>query len=183
MRHQKHRHQLGVKKEHRTALLANLGASLVKKGRVRTTLPKARALRPFIERVITLAKKGTLHHRRLALSRLRDEDAVTLLFNEKVSMFSKRNGGYTRIYKLSQPRLGDAAEMALIEFVGADDPGYKKSRGKKSAKKASPRKSKKSGETAPAGPRTRRSSPSRCSSSKAACWVVLNAAMLPVTPS
>ena len=150
MRHKKHNHQLGVKKEHRQALLANMGASLIKKGRVRTTLSKAKALRPFIERIITLAKKGTLHHRRIAISRVRDEDAVTLLFKEKVSMFSKRNGGYTRIYKLSQPRLGDAAEMALIEFVGADDPGYKKSRGKKSAKKASPRKSKKSGETAPA---------------------------------
>ena len=148
MRHQKHRHQLGVKKEHRTALLANLGASLVKKGRVRTTLPKARALRPFIERVITLAKKGTLHHRRLALSRLRDEDAVTLLFNEKAAMFAKRNGGYTRIYKLSEQRLGDAAEMALIEFVGADDQGYKKSRGKKSAKKSAPKKSKKKSEEA-----------------------------------
>lgn len=152
MRHKKHRHQLGVKKEHRSALLANLGASLVKKGRVRTTLPKARALRPFIERVITLAKKGSLHHRRLALSRLRDEDAVTLLFNEKVTQFAKRSGGYTRIYKLSDQRLGDAAEMALIEFVGAEDPGYKKGKGKKAAKKASPKKGKKAEAAAEAAP-------------------------------
>ena len=150
MRHQKHHHTLGLTKEHRTALLANLGSSLVKKGRVTTTLARARALRPFIEPIISLAKKGALHHRRLAMSRLRDEDAVTLLFNDKVKMFAKRNGGFTRIYKLSEQRLGDAAEMALVEFVGADDPGYKKSKGKKSAKKASPRKSKKTGESAPA---------------------------------
>ncbi|HEY5550808.1 MAG TPA: 50S ribosomal protein L17 [Opitutaceae bacterium] len=145
MRHQKHRQGLGLKKEHRIALLANLGASLIKKGRIKTTLAKAKALRPFIERIISHAKRGTLHDRRLALSRLRDEDAVTLLFNEKAMMFAKRNGGFTRIYKLSTQRLGDAAEMALIEFVGADEPGYnKRSKGKKAAaKKASPKKSKK----------------------------------------
>jgi len=155
MRHKKHRQGLGLKKEHRTALLANLGASLVKKGRVKTTLAKAKALRPFIERVISSAKRGTLHDRRLAVARLRDEDAVTLLFNEKAKMFAKRNGGFTRIYKLSNQRLGDAAEMALIEFVGAEDPGYKKSKGKKAAaKKAAPKKAKaakasKATETAP----------------------------------
>lgn len=143
MRHQKHHHGLGLKKEHRTALMANLGASLIKSGRVKTTLARARALRPFIEPIITLAKKGTLHHRRLAVARIRDEDAVTLLFNEKAKMFAKRNGGFTRIYKLSTQRLGDAAEMALIEFVGAEDPGYKKGKGKKAAKKASPKKAKK----------------------------------------
>ena len=143
MRHKKHHQGLGLKKEHRIALLANLGSSLIKSGRVKTTLTKAKALRPFIEPIISLAKKGTLHHRRLAMSRLRDEDAVTLLFNEKVTMFAKRNGGFTRIYKLSNQRLGDAAEMALVEFVSAEDPGYKKAKGKKSAKKAGPKKSKK----------------------------------------
>jgi large subunit ribosomal protein L17 len=143
MRHQKHHHGLGLKKEHRIALMANLGSSLIKKGRVRTTLARAKALRPFIEPIITLAKKGSLHHRRMALSRLRDEDAVTLLFNEKATQFANRTGGYTRIYKLSQQRLGDAAEMALIEFVSAEDPGYKKSKGKKTAKKAGPKKGKK----------------------------------------
>lgn len=142
MRHKKHNHQLGVKKEHRTALLANLGASLVMKGRIKTTLAKAKALRPFIERIISSAKRGTLHDRRLAVARLRNEDAVTHLFNEKATMFAKRNGGFTRIYKLSTQRLGDAAEMALIEFVGSEDTGYKKSRGKKAAKKVSPAKPK-----------------------------------------
>ncbi|HUG09541.1 MAG TPA: 50S ribosomal protein L17 [Opitutaceae bacterium] len=143
MRHKKHHQGLGLKKEHRIALLANLGSSLVKHGRVKTTLTKAKALRPFIEPIISLAKKGTLHHRRLAMSRLRDEDAVTLLFNEKVTMFAKRNGGFTRIYKLSNQRLGDAAEMALVEFVSAEDPGYKKAKAKKPGKKAGPKKGKK----------------------------------------
>lgn len=135
MRHKKHHNTLGVKKEHRSALLANLAASLITKGRIKTTLAKARALRPFIEKIITLAKGGSIHQRRLAVSRVRNEDAVTLLFNEKAKQFAKRQGGYTRIYKLSNQRIGDAAEMALIEFVGADDPGYKKSRGKKASKK------------------------------------------------
>lgn len=126
MRHRKHRQQLGVKKEHRSALLANLASSLIKKGRVRTTLTKARALRPFVERIVTLAKKGDLHRRRLALSRLRDEVAVKTLFNERAGDFAKRAGGYTRIYKLADQRLGDAAEMAIIEFVGAGDTGYAK---------------------------------------------------------
>ncbi len=150
MRHAKHNHQLGVKKEHRSALLANLGASLITKGRIKTTLAKARALRPFIEKIITKAKKAAaiekkdgklqpraLHLRRIALGELRNEDAITLLFNEKASQFAQRAGGYTRIYKIGPQRLGDAAEMALIELVAADDPGYKKSsRPRKAAKKA-----------------------------------------------
>ena len=149
MRHAKHNHQLGVKKEHRSALLSNLGASLIKKGRIKTTLAKARALRPFVEKVVTKAKKAAaiekkdgklqpraLHLRRLALAEIRDEEAVTVLFNEKVAQFANRAGGYTRIYKLSPRRLGDAAEMALVEFVAADDQGYKKSsRPRKAAKK------------------------------------------------
>jgi large subunit ribosomal protein L17 len=138
MRHKKHRHQLGVKKEHRSALLANLASSLIKKGRIRTTLPKAKALRPFVERVITLAKKGDLHRRRLALSRLRDQEAVSVLFNDRAADFAKREGGYTRIYKLGLPRIGDAAEMAIIEFVGAEDTGYKKNRRAK-AKSSAPK--------------------------------------------
>lgn len=140
MRHQKHHASLGVTREHRAAMLANLAASLITHGRIQTTLTKAKALRPFIEKVITLAKKGDLHHRRLAMARVRDEDAVTLLFNEKAKQFEKRPGGYTRIYKISQPRISDAAELALIEFVAADDPGYRKSRPAKKSKgrKAAP---------------------------------------------
>ena len=147
MRHNKHHASLGVTREHRKALLTNKGASLIKHGRIETTLTKAKALRPFIEKVITKAKKAAaagekkdaIHLRRMALKDIRDEGAVTLLFNEKAAQFAQRPGGYTRIYKLGPQRLGDAAEMALIEFIGADDEGYKKSKGKKkSARKAKP---------------------------------------------
>ena len=146
MRHNKHHASLGVTREHRRAMLSNMGASLIRHGRIETTLTKAKALRPFIEKVITKAKnaaaatekKDALHLRRMALKDIRDEAAVTLLFNEKAAQFAKRPGGYTRIYKLGPQRLGDTAEMALIEFVGAEDTGYKKSKGakKKGAKKA-----------------------------------------------
>jgi len=141
MRHNKHHSSLGVTREHRAAMLSNLAASLIQHGRIQTTLTKAKALRPFIEKVITKAKqakaktekKDALHLRRLALRDVRDENAVTLLFNEKVEQFVNRNGGYTRIYKLGA-RQSDAAEIALIEFVKADDVGYKKTRRKSSGK-------------------------------------------------
>ncbi len=134
MRHLKHRNQLGVKKEHRAALIANLASALIKEGRITTTLKKAKALRPFAEKLVTLAKKGTLHHRRLAVARIRDREAVRVLFDEKVEDFRSRNGGYTRIYKIGT-RIGDAAETALIEWVGADEAGHKSTR-RKPAKKA-----------------------------------------------
>ena len=142
MRHNKHHASLGLTVEHRRAVMSNLSAALITHGRIETTLAKAKALRPFIEKVITKAKqaaaktekKDAIHLRRLALSDVRDETAITKLFNETVKEFTNRPGGYTRIYKLGQQRGGDAAEMALIEFVKADDPGYKKSKGKKAAK-------------------------------------------------
>src|SRR6478609_8442257 len=146
MRHNKHHASLGVTREHRAAMMSNLAASLITHGRIQTTLTKAKALRPFIEKVITKAKNAAaatvkadaIHLRRMALKDIRDEGAVTLLFNEKAAQFANRNGGYTRIYKLGPQRIGDAAEMALIEFVGADDQGYKKPKkaAKKSGKKA-----------------------------------------------
>ncbi len=148
MRHQKHHASLGVTREHRRAMLSNLAAALITHGRIETTLTKAKALRPFVEKVITKAKqaaaqtdkKDAVHLRRLALRDVRDEDAVTLLFNEKVKEFTARSGGYTRIYKLGPQRISDAAEMALIEFVKAEDTGYKKSKGRKGgrARKARP---------------------------------------------
>jgi large subunit ribosomal protein L17 len=135
MRHRKHNHILGVKKEHRLALLGNLGAALIRHGRIETTLAKAKALRPFIEKIVTFAKRASqeevverkLHFRRLAIARVRSGEAVRILFDEKVSEFLRRSGGYTRIYKL-MPRLGDASKMAIIEFVLADDAGYRKSK-------------------------------------------------------
>jgi large subunit ribosomal protein L17 len=141
MRHNKHHASLGVTRSHRASMMSNLAAALITHGRIKTTLAKARALRPFIEKVITKAKhaaskeakRDAVHLRRLALRDVRDEDAVSLLFNEKHKEFTNRTGGYTRIYKLGPQRTNDAAEMALIEFVKADDTGYKKSRGKKSS--------------------------------------------------
>jgi len=128
MRHRTHNHVLGVKTAHRRSLVANLAAALFTNARITTTLSRARALRPFAERLITLAKKAEqssdksvkLHYYRLALSRIRNEDATHLLFTERVKQFLARNGGFTRIYKLGN-RKGDAAETALIELVGKDD--------------------------------------------------------------
>ncbi len=145
MRHKTHKYGLGVTREHRKAMMSNLAAALITHERIQTTLTKAKALRPFIEKIITKAKKAGLakdrkdaiHLRRLALADVRDENAITKLFNETWKQFENRNGGYTRIYKLGR-RDSDAAEVALIEFVKADDPGYKKnkSRAKKAKKPA-----------------------------------------------
>ena len=124
MRHKNRKHKLGASGPHRSAMMGNLSVALITHGRIETTLSKARALRPFIEKVITLAKKADkskdsarkLHLRRLAISRVRDKVAVGKLFDERAGEFTERNGGYTRIYKLGQ-RIGDAAEMALIELI------------------------------------------------------------------
>jgi len=151
MRHRKHNHQLGVKKEHRIALIANLAAALLKHGRIQTTLAKAKALRPFVEKIITLARKArgssperALYLRRLAIARVRDKGVVHLLFEQRVEEFLERNGGYTRIYKIGR-RIGDGAEMALIELIDGADEGYRnsrrKSRKKKSQSSAEPEKS------------------------------------------
>ena len=141
MRHSRRRHILGVSSSHRSAMLGNLSVALITHGRIKTTLAKAKALRPFIEKIITLAKKADqandaarkLHFRRLAIARVRDKKAVAELFDNKVSEFSNRAGGYTRIYKLGQ-RVGDAAEMGLIELIDANDEGYPKRPKKKAAK-------------------------------------------------
>lgn len=140
MRHRKHRHQLGRKKEHRIALMANLAAALLRHGRIQTTLAKAKALRPFAERIITLAKSAqgasperALHLRRLAMARVRDDAAISTLFNERAGEFANRPGGYTRIYKLG-PRRGDAAEMAVIQLIAGSDEGYPKRSRRRTAK-------------------------------------------------
>ncbi len=108
--------RLGGSSSHQKALLANLATSLFEHGRIKTTEPKARALRPYAEKLITHAKKGTLHNRREVLKKIRDKDIVHSLFAEIGPFFADRNGGYTRIIKV-EARKGDNAPMAVIELV------------------------------------------------------------------
>ena len=108
--------RLGGSSSHQKALLANLATALFEHGRIKTTEPKARALRPYAEKLITHAKKGTLHNRREVLKKIRDKDVVHNLFAEIGPFFADRNGGYTRIIKV-EARKGDNAPMAVIELV------------------------------------------------------------------
>jgi large subunit ribosomal protein L17 len=101
------------------AMLANMAASLVKHEQIKTTLPKAKELRPFVEKLITLGKRGDLHARRLAISKMRDKDMVAKLFEVLGPRYATRQGGYIRIMKAGL-RPGDAAPMAVIEFVDRD---------------------------------------------------------------
>ncbi len=108
--------RLGSGPAHQEMILANLASDLFRHGRVRTTVAKAKTLRPYAERLITKAKRGDLHARRQVLSKLRDRDVVAYLFEDVGPRFADRDGGYTRILKLG-PRRGDNAPMALIELV------------------------------------------------------------------
>jgi large subunit ribosomal protein L17 len=108
--------RLGGSSSHQKAILANLATSLFEHGRIKTTEPKARALRPYAEKLITHAKKGTLHNRREVLKKIRDKDVVHSLFAEIGPFFADRDGGYTRIIKV-EARKGDNAPMAVIELV------------------------------------------------------------------
>jgi large subunit ribosomal protein L17 len=108
--------RLGGSSSHQKAILANLATALFEHGRIKTTEPKARALRPYAEKLITHAKKGALHNRREVLKKIRDKDVVHALFAEIGPFFADRNGGYTRIIKV-EARKGDNAPMAVIELV------------------------------------------------------------------
>ncbi len=108
--------RLGGSSAHQKALLANLATSLFEHGRIKTTEPKARALRPYAEKLITHAKKGTVHNRREVMKKIRDKDVVHTLFAEIAPFFADRAGGYTRIIKV-EARKGDNAPMAVIELV------------------------------------------------------------------
>ena len=117
MRHQKNRHKLGRDAAHRKALLANLSKELIEHERIETTVAKAKAVKPEVEKLITLARRGDLHARRQALSALgQDKFAVYKLFEEIAPRYSERPGGYTRILKLG-PRRSDSSEMVLLELV------------------------------------------------------------------
>ena len=127
--------RLGGKSSHQKALLANLATSLFTHGRIKTTEPKARALRPYAEKLITHAKKGTLHNRREVLKKIRDKDVVHSLFAEIAPHFAERNGGYTRIIKV-EPRQGDNAPMAVIELVREQTVTNEADRARRAAAKA-----------------------------------------------
>jgi large subunit ribosomal protein L17 len=116
MRHRKNGRKLNRTPSHRRAMLRNMATSLFLHERIETTTAKAKELRPYAERLITLAKRGDLHARRLAAAKVRDRAVVGKLFDEIGPRFSDRPGGYTRILKLGA-RKGDAAEMSLIELV------------------------------------------------------------------
>ena len=138
MRHQKKTIKLGRKAEHRKALLANQVCSLIEHQRIRTTLAKAKAVRPLAERMVTLGKKGSIHARRTAFAVLRQKDAVKKLFDDIAPRSAERNGGYTRIIKLGQ-RKSDAAPVAYLEWVDAglvidEEPEEKESKSRKSKK-------------------------------------------------
>ena len=136
MRHLKKTAKLGRTSEHRNRMLGNLVCSLIKNKRVKTTLAKAKAARPVAEKMVTLGKRGKIHHRRLAAARLggrharthhksraerlewrEKEDVVRILFDELAPAYKERPGGYTRILKLGSRRRGDAAEQAILEWV------------------------------------------------------------------
>lgn len=119
MRHGNAHRKLGRTSSHRTAMFANMSASLIKHEQIVTTLPKAKELRPFVEKLVTLAKRGDLHARRQAISAVRDETQVRKLFDTIGPRYGARQGGYIRVLKAGF-RYGDNAPMAVIEFVDRD---------------------------------------------------------------
>ena len=117
MRHRRAGRKLGRNASHRLALMRNLARALFEHGRIITTVEKAKEARRFVEKLITLAKKGTLHARRLALAKLPDRDSVAKLFDEIGPRFRDRPGGYTRVIKRHYRRLGDAGRTAYLELL------------------------------------------------------------------
>ena len=119
MRHGVAGRKLGVTSTHRIAMLRNMATSLIKHEQITTTLPKAKELRPYVERIITLGKRGDLHARRQAAAQIRDEAVVRKLFDTLAPRYAARTGGYTRVLRAGI-RYGDAAQMAVIELVERD---------------------------------------------------------------
>ena len=124
MRHHRKGKKLGRDSAHRKALYSNLAGALIEHGRIKTTLAKAKAVKPIAEQMITLGRRGDLHARRQALAYLHSNDVVTMLFSEVAPRFTDRPGGYSRIVKLG-PRFGDAAEMVYLELVDYVPPAPK----------------------------------------------------------
>ena len=137
MRHQKKTIKLGRTADHRRALLANQVCALIEHQRIKTTLAKAKAVRPLAERMVTLGKDGSIHSRRRALAVLRQKSVVKKLFDDIAQRSAERNGGYTRIVKLG-PRKSDSARMAFIEWVDAEYIPEEKPKKEKKAKRKEP---------------------------------------------
>jgi large subunit ribosomal protein L17 len=137
MRHQKKTIKLGRTADHRRALLANQVCALIEHQRIKTTLAKAKAVRPLAERMVTLGKNGSIHARRTALATLRQKNAVKKLFDDIAQRSAERNGGYTRIVKLGA-RKSDSALMAFIEWVDAEHIAEETSKKEKKAKRKEP---------------------------------------------
>jgi len=158
MRHQKKTIKLGRTAEHRKALLANQVCSLIEHQRIKTTLAKAKAVRPLAERMVTLGKNGSIHARRTAFATLRQKNAVKKLFEDIAPRSAERNGGYTRIVKLGQ-RKSDSAQMAFIEWVDMAEVVEEKPAEQKKAKK-------KEAEPRPKQTEPQRTEPERAESKK-----------------
>jgi large subunit ribosomal protein L17 len=142
MRHGKKINHLGRKKAHRDALLSNMASSLILNKRITTTVAKAKALRKYVEPLLTKSKDDSTHSRRTVMSYLQNKESIKSLFGEVAGRITDRPGGYTRIIKLAETRLGDAAEMCLMELVDFNDI-YKKDGAEKKAKTRRSRKGKK----------------------------------------
>jgi len=117
MRHRVSGSKLGRTTSHRIAMTRNMAASVIEHERIITTLPKAKAIKPFIEKLVTLSKDPSQHNRRRAFSKLRSKEATAKLFDVIGPRFADRPGGYCRVIKLAKRRLGDAGERAILEFV------------------------------------------------------------------
>ena len=174
MRHRVGGRKLGRKTPHRMSMFRNMVTSLLDHERIRTTLPRAKSLRPIAERMITLGKRETLHARRQALAFIKDPAVVAKLFSTLAPRFADRSGGYTRIIRLGF-RDGDGAQMALLELIGSEftpakgsEKGGKKSKAEKAAAKAAETKkeaSEKAGEKAAKKPKAHKAAPAKADSS------------------
>jgi large subunit ribosomal protein L17 len=158
MRHQKKTIKLGRTAEHRKALLANQVCSLIEHQRIKTTLAKAKAVRPLAEKMVTLGKRGSIHARRTALATLRQKNVIKKLFDDIAPRSTERNGGYTRIVRLGQ-RKSDSASMAFIEWVDAAPAIEEKAAEEKKAKRKAAKPGAKQKEPALEGPASEEKEP------------------------
>jgi large subunit ribosomal protein L17 len=150
MRHGKKNNHLGRTASHRSALLSNMASSLILNKRITTTLAKAKALRKYVEPLLTKSKDNTTHSRRTVFSYLQNKESVQMLFGEVASRIADRPGGYTRIIKLGEVRLGDNADMCMMELVDFNEIYKKQDADKKGKTRRSKRAGKKEGDVAEA---------------------------------